>query len=454
MTEVMGITNLLAARLQMAISLGFHIVFAVIGIAMPFMMVLAEWQWLRTKNRLYLILAQRWAKGTAILFAVGAVSGTVLSFELGLLWPAFMAWAGPLIGPLFALEGFAFFTEAIFLGIYLYGWDRISPRMHMTAGIIVALSGVASAIFVVMVNGWMNSPTGFDLQNGQPVNIDPLGAMANPLGLPEVHHMILAALTATGFVVAGIHAWSLLRDPLNLFHQRALGIAFIVGSLGAVLQPISGDLLSRAVASYNPVKLAAFEAHFHSTAGEAIQLGGIPDEETETVPYAIEIPYALSLLLYGDPSSTVQGLDAYPREEWPPVAVVHIAFQIMVGIGLLLAFLAIWGWWLLWRGRAIWTVRRFLQALVLAAPLGFVAIEAGWVVTEVGRQPWIIMGIMRTAEAVTPMPGLSIPLAVFTGVYGILGGIVGWLLIRHIGAAPRITGEWDISQGKVGHAPT
>lgn len=441
MPEFLGITDLLAARLQMAISLGFHIIFAVIGIAMPLMMVMAEWQWVRTNNDMYRVLAQRWAKGTAILFAVGAVSGTVLSFELGLLWPSFMEWSGSLIGPLFALEGFAFFTEAIFLGIYLYGWDRISPRMHIFSGIIVAASGVASAIFVVMVNGWMNSPTGFDLMDGQPVNVDPLGAMANPMGFPEVHHMLLASFAATGFVVAGIHAWYLLRDPINVFHQGALGIAFLVGSVGAIFQPLSGDLLSRAVEKYNPVKLAAFEAHFETTAGAAFHLGGIPDENTGMVHYGVEIPYLLSLLLHGDPNATVQGLDAFPREEWPPVAVVHVAFQLMVGIGFLLAGMAIWGWWLLWRGYALWNVRPFLWALVWVAPLGFVAIEAGWTVTEVGRQPWIIMNIMRTSEAVTPMPGLLIPLVTFTGVYLVLAAIVVWLLLRHIGASPRMTGE-------------
>jgi cytochrome bd ubiquinol oxidase subunit I len=451
MVDIFDISNLLAARLQMAISLGFHIIFAVIGIAMPLMMVLAEWQWLRTKHPMYRVLAQRWAKGTAILFAVGAVSGTVLSFELGLLWPSFMAWSGSLIGPLFALEGFAFFTEAIFLGIYLYGWDRISPRMHIFSGVIVVVSGVASAIFVVLVNGWMNSPTGFDLQHGQPVNVDPLGAMANPMGLPEVHHMILAAFAATGFIVAGIHAWSLLRDPRNLFHQGALGIAFLVGSVGAILQPISGDLLSKAVEKYNPIKLAAFEAHFHTTSGAAFHLGGIPDEATGTVNYSLEIPYGLSLLLYGDPYATVQGLDAFPRDEWPPVAVVHIAFQIMVGIGFVLAGISVWGWWLLWRGEGIWNSRLFLRALVLVAPLGMVAIEAGWIVTEVGRQPWIIMGIMRTAEAVTPMPGLLIPLIVYTGVYLVLAAIVVWLLIRHIGASPR-TGEYGEPRIKESHA--
>src|SRR2546423_2332120 len=221
--------DLLAARSQMAMSLAFHIIFAAIGIAMPLLMVIAEWKWLRTKDDIYLTLAKRWAKGTAILFAVGAVSGTVLSFELGLLWPRFMGYAGAIIGMPFSLEGFAFFTEAIFLGIYLYGWKRVPQRAHLLAGAIVAFSGALSGIFVVMANSWMNSPTGFDLVNGKLVNINPIAAMLNPMALSESIHMTIAAYAATGFVVSGIHAFLLLRDRTNKFHRRALAIALVVG---------------------------------------------------------------------------------------------------------------------------------------------------------------------------------------------------------------------------------
>src|SRR5688500_13054632 len=216
----MPMTDLIAARSQMAMSLGFHIIFAAIGIAMPLMMTIAEWRWLRTGDNIYLTLAKRWAKGTAILFAVGAVSGTVLSFELGLLWPSFMNWAGPLIGPLFALEGFAFFTEAIFLGLYLYGWQHLDPRVHLATGMIVALSGVASAIAVVIANAWMNTPTGFELVDGRPTHIDPIAVMGNPHAAGEVIHMVLAAFAATGFAVAGIRACLLFRVVLNLFLRR------------------------------------------------------------------------------------------------------------------------------------------------------------------------------------------------------------------------------------------
>jgi cytochrome d ubiquinol oxidase subunit I len=417
----------------MAVSLGFHIVFAAIGIAMPLMMSIAEWRWLRTNDEISLLLAKRWAKGTAILFAVGAVSGTVLSFELGLLWPGFMEWAGPLIGPLFALEGFAFFTEAIFLGIYLYGWTKIAPPVHLLAGLIVAASGVASAVFVVAVNAWMNTPTGFELVGGRPDRIDVWGVWHNPHALHEIIHMVLAAFAATGFLVGGIHAALLLRDPTSRFHRQALAIAIAVGGIPALLQPVSGDVLTRAVSTHQPLKLAAIEALFHTEAGAAFQLGGIPDADRQDVRFGVEIPRALSLLLYLDPDATVVGLDRFPRNEWPPLAVVHLAFQAMVALGFIMAGLALWGAWR-WRQGRLADDRWLLRSLVAAGPAGFVAMEAGWIVTEVGRQPWIIYRIMRTADAVTPMPGLWAPLVVFTLLYIGLAAVVVWLLWRHIAA--------------------
>lgn len=320
-------SNLLAARSQMAMSLAFHILFAAAGIAMPLMMVVAEWRWLRTKDETYLTLAKRWAKGTAILFAVGAVSGTVLSFELGLLWPGFMKFAGPIIGMPFSLEGFAFFTEAIFLGIYLYGWTRVSPRKHLWAGVVVALSGAASAVFVVIANAWMNTPTGFSFYAGKATNIDPIAAMMNPSALGQTIHMVLAAYAAVGFAVAGIHAFQLLRDKQNLFHRRALAIALAVGGVAAILQPLSGDLLGQMLAKNQPVKLAAMEGHFKTEKGAALHIGGWPNEQTGETRYAIEIPYGLSLLAYHDPKAEVRGLNTFPRDEWPPVAFVHMRFK-------------------------------------------------------------------------------------------------------------------------------
>ncbi|HYE76132.1 MAG TPA: cytochrome ubiquinol oxidase subunit I, partial [Blastocatellia bacterium] len=367
------------------------------------LMVIAEWLWLRTKKDVYLTLAHRWAKGTAILFAVGAVSGTVLSFELGLLWPKFMEYAGALIGMPFSLEGFAFFTEAIFLGIYLYGWERVKPKIHLLSGVIVALSGALSGIFVVIANAWMNSPTGFDMADGKPVNIDPIAAMMNPMAFSQTLHMTIAAYAATGFLVAGVHAFMLLRDRDNLFHRRALAIALAVGGIAAILQPISGDISARAVAESQPVKLAAMEGHFNTEAKAPLRIGGIPDEEKRETNYAVEIPAGLSILSFHDPNAVVKGLNEFPRELWPNTVIVHFAFQIMVGLGTLMMLVALWGLFIWWRKHSLPDSKWFLRALVITAPAGMIAIEAGWTVTEVGRQPWIIQGMMKTAEAVTPM---------------------------------------------------
>ena len=432
--------DLLAARSQMAMSLAFHIIFAAIGIAMPLLMVIAEWRWLRSRDEIYLTLAKRWAKGTAILFAVGAVSGTVLSFELGLLWPGFMGYAGSIIGMPFSLEGFAFFTEAIFLGIYLYGWTRVPPRAHLFAGVMVALSGVLSGIFVVIANAWMNAPTGFRLVDGKPVDIDPIAAMMNTAALPQTLHMTLAAYAATGFAVAGIHAFMLRRDRTNRFHKAALVIALAVGGVSSILQPLSGDLIAKTVAKTQPVKLAAFEGQFHTEHGAPFRIGGIPDEEAGVTRYAIELPYVLSILAYGDPQATVKGLNDFPVDARPPVAIVHISFQIMVACGVAMMLVALWAAWRYLRGRRKQTwldSKWFLRLLVAAAPLGFIAIETGWTVTEVGRQPWIIYGVMRTSEAVTPMPGLVVPFITFTVLYIFLAAITVWLLLRQVAASPR-----------------
>jgi cytochrome d ubiquinol oxidase subunit I len=438
--------DLLAARSQMAMSLAFHIIFAAIGIAMPLLMVIAEWKWLRTRDEVYLTLAKRWAKGTAILFAVGAVSGTVLSFELGLLWPAFMRYAGAIIGMPFSLEGFAFFTEAIFLGIYLYGWNRVPPKTHLLAGAIVAVSGALSGIFVVIANAWMNTPTGFRLVGGKPVDIDPVGAMMNPAAFAQTLHMTLAAYAATGFVVAGIHAFMLRRDPGNRFHKSALAIALTMGGVAALLQPLSGDLLAKMVAQNLPVKLAAMEGQFKTEKGAPLRIGGLPDESAGVTRYAIKVPYGLSILAYDDPNATVKGLNDFPANARPPVAIVHISFQIMVACGMAMMAIAALAAWRYWRARRrrseawpseVWLGSKwFLRALILGAPLGFIAIEAGWVVTEVGRQPWIIYGVMRTAEAVTPVPRLIVPFITFTVLYIFLAAITVWLLLRQVAASP------------------
>lgn len=409
----------------MAVSLAFHIIFAIIGIAMPVLMVIAERRWQRTRDPVYLDLAKRWARGTAILFAVGAVSGTVLSFELGLLWPRFMETAGPLIGMPFSLEGFAFFTEAIFLGIYLYGWDKVPPRAHLAAGILVAVSGALSGIFVVIANAWMNTPTGYVMVDGVMRGVDPVKAMLTPAAFPQTLHMTLAAYAATGLAVAGIHALLLLKNRTSAFNRAALTIGLLVGAPAAILQPISGDIAARYVARRQPAKLAAMEAVYTTQAGAPLKV--IP---------GVEIPYALSLLAFHDPNAVVKGLDSIPRDEWPNVGAVHFSFNVMVLLGTYMALVSVWAVWLALRQRDLTTRRRFLWALVIAAPCGFIATEAGWMVTELGRQPWVIYGIMKTADAVTPMPGLIVPFTAITLLYCALGGIVTWLLYRQIIRSP------------------
>jgi len=426
------VSDLLAARGQMAMSLAFHIIFAVLGIGMPLLMVLAEREWMRTGEAVWLDLAKRWAKGTAILFAVGAVSGTVLSFELGLLWPGFMEYAGAIIGMPFSLEGFAFFTEAIFLGVYLYGWNRLTPRAHWWSGVAVTVSGTISGVFVVLANAWMNAPTGFRLVDGRPVDIDPIAAMLNPAALPQALHMTLAAFAATGIAIAGISAVALRRDPTIRVHRAALRLALWVAVPASLLQVVSGDLSAKFVAEHQPVKLAAMEGHFETARGAALRIGGIPDESAGVTRYAIEVPTMLSVLAFGDPDAEVKGLEAVPRDEWPPVLITHLAFQVMVGLGTLMAIASLWVVMCWVRRRDVVADRRLLTLLAWLMPAGFIAVEAGWVVTEVGRQPWIIQGVMRTADAVTPMPGLAAPFALFTLLYLFLGAVVCWLLWTQI----------------------
>jgi cytochrome d ubiquinol oxidase subunit I len=428
--------NLLAARSQMGMSLAFHILFAVIGVSLPLMMTIAEWRWRSSGDPAYLLLAKRWAKGTTILFAVGSISGTVLSFELGLLWPRFMQYAGAVIGMPFSLEGFAFFTEAIFLGIYLYGWSRVPGWFHLLSGVIVSLSGLLSAIFVTLVNGWMNTPVGFDIVAGKFQNIQPFSAMLSPAGIPEAVHMVLAAYTAAGFATAGIHSWLLLRRGRNRFDEVAIGIALSVGGAAVLLQSVSGDALARMVAERQPMKLASLEGQFKTEVGAPLRIGGLPFPKERQTKYALEIPNGLSLLAFHKPNALIKGLDQEPERDWPNVRMVHICFQIMVGCGSILSLFALATGWLVWKKRSLGKQILLLKAIVVVSPLGFMALEAGWMVTELGRQPWIIYHLMRTRDAVTSMPNIAITFGVMTLIYFVLGVIVIWLLSKHVIAQP------------------
>jgi cytochrome bd ubiquinol oxidase subunit I len=426
--------NLLAARSTMALSLAFHIIFACIGMTMPFLMVISHWFYLKKKDESYLKLTKVWSKGVAIFFAIGAVSGTALSFELGLLFPGFMRHAGAVIGMPFSWEGTAFFVEAICLGLFLYGWNRLRPWVHWFSGLMVGISGVASGVFVVCANAWMNSPAGFDWVNGQAINIDPFAAMFNSAWVSQTLHMTIAAFEATAFAVAGIHAFLLIKRRNSILHRRAMIIALAVGSVAAIAQPLSGDYAAKDVAVRQPIKLAAMEGHYETMRGAPLTIGGIPDDRTGTMSWGIQIPKALSFLAYGDPNAEVKGLNDFPKDELPPVLITHLSFQIMVASGTVLAIVGIYFWFIWWKKRDFFLNKKFLLLIILCTPLGFIAVEAGWFVTEVGRQPWIIYGIMRTAESVTPVPGQFFHLLTFTILYMILSAVAVWLMNRQIRA--------------------
>lgn len=420
----------------MALSLGFHIIFACIGMVMPFFMATSHFLYLKTGNLNHKNLTKAWSKGVAIFFVTGAVSGTMLSFELGLLWPKFMEHAGPIFGMPFSLEGTAFFIEAIAIGFFLYGWDKFNPWFHWFTGVVVGVSGLASGILVVAANGWMNSPAGFDYVDGEYLNIDPIAAMFNDAWFTQALHMSVAAFVATGFAVAGIHALMLLKKKNTDFHIKAFKIALVFGGIAAIIQPVTGDMSAKDIAERQPAKLAAMEAHFETSKRAPLIIGGIPDEENKTVNYAIEIPGALSFLAHGDFDAEVIGLDQIPEEYHPPVMVTHIAFQIMVMAGMIMVALSLLYFFAEWKKKGWLGKGWFLKLFVAATPLGFIAVEAGWTVTEVGRQPWILYGIMKTSDALTPMPGIRYSFIVFTLVYLSLSAIVIFLLYRQIKMVP------------------
>jgi cytochrome bd ubiquinol oxidase subunit I len=428
--------DFIAARSQMALSLAFHIIFSCIGMVMPFFMAVSHYYYLRTGKPVFRNITKAWSKGVAIFFATGAVSGTVLSFELGLLWPVFMKHAGPIFGLPFSLEGTAFFIEAIALGFYLYGWGKFNKWFHWFTGVVVGVSGLISGILVVAANAWMNSPAGFEFANGKYFNIDPVKAMFNDAWFSEALHMCLAAFAATGFAVAGVHALMVVRRRNIDFHTKAFRIAAIFACTAAILQPLSGDHSAKDVARRQPAKLAAMEALFETGTHVPLLIGGIPDTQTETVKYGYEIPGMLSFMIGGNTATVVKGLDQFPLADRPPVLITHFAFQIMVGLGMVMLGVSVLYFFVLWKKRNFEKNLWLLKLFALSTPLGFMAVESGWVVTEVGRQPWILHGILRTKDAVTPMPGIQYTFYLFTAVYISLAIVVILLLYRQIKMVP------------------
>src|SRR5689334_2946057 len=418
---------LFEARQMQALSLAVHIPLVCFGIAFPVMVLFAEWRHLRTGDPLYRTLARRWSKIMLALFAVGVVTGTILSFELGMLWPVWIQDFGNVFGLGFTLEGFSFFVEAIFIGIYVYGWDRLKPRLHFASGLPIALAGITGSLFVISVNAWMNYPTGFRLSGGRAVDAHPWSALfANPMFWSEYVHMYFAAYIVCGFLLAGTYAWAFLRGRRGRYERTALGITLSAASVAAPLQVIVGDWAARDVATDQPVKLAAMEGLATTTRGAAEHLLGWYNGHA--VVWGIEIPRLLSLLAFHNPNAVVKGLNIVPLADQPPVNVVRFAFQTMVGIGTLLALIGLVYLFLRWRRRGL--PRPVLWAVVAAGPLSVVALIAGWITTEVGRQPWIVYQVQRVSQAVTGAGNIPTGYGALGAVCGVLAGTVFVLLRR------------------------
>lgn len=442
--------TLLSARALMGLSLFFHTLFTPLGIGMPLLLFIAEGIGLKTGDPRYRKLARSWTPVVGLLFAIGAVSGTVLSFELGLLWPKFMEYAGGIIGMPFSLEGFAFFTEAIFLAIYIYGWDRLSPRAHWLAGIPLFISAALSAVFVIAANAWMNSPEGFDIIDGKVTNVDPWDAMFNAAWFHQALHGTLASYVTTGFAVAAVYAVLMLRGRRDGQVRLGLNIAMGMAAIAIPLQVVAGDIAARKVAADQPVKFAAMEALYETKDGAPMRIGGIPiDGETR---YAIEIPKALSFLANRDFNSTVPGLDQVPPEDRPNEALTHMSFDVMVGAGMAMLAIGGWFWFAAWRQRRAGFVpgKWLLRSVGLSGVLGFVALEAGWFVTEFGRQPWVVRGFLRTSESVTDRSGIDLFFVLFALIYVALAVTLVVALIKW----PRERGETTPTPAAKPPAPT
>jgi cytochrome d ubiquinol oxidase subunit I len=420
---------LLQARQMQALSFSVHIPLVCFGIAFPAMILFVEWLYLRSGDQLYRTLARRWTRVMAALFAIGVITGTILSFEMGLLWPAFTSTFGSVFGLGFAIEGFSFFLEAIFIGIYIYGWDRLSPKAHFLSGIPIAIAGVLGSLMVISVNAWMNHPSGFRLHDGKALDVHPLTALfANSFLWPELVHMYIAGYIVTGFLLAGAYAIGRLRGRWTRYERTALAIPLTIAALASPVQILIGDWAARDVATAQPIKLAAIEGLAKTTKGASEHLLGWYTQGQ--VMYGIAIPKLLSLLAFHNPDAVVKGLDTVPVDRQPPVNVVRVSFQLMVGIGTLLALLGVIYLFVRIRRKRLPESVWFYRALALAGPASVMALIAGWVTTEVGRQPWVVYKVMLTNEAVTGAGGIPVGYVTLVLVYAGVGIGVVWILRR------------------------
>jgi cytochrome d ubiquinol oxidase subunit I len=412
--------DVVPARGQMAATLGFHIILACLGIALPTVVLVAEFIGLRWSNPVAMTLARRWSQAMGVLVAVGAVTGTVLSFEMGLLWPGLMRRYGAVLGLPFGIEGLFFFLEAIFTAIYLYGWRRLRGWAHFWSGMPIAVSGIFGAMSVIAVNSWMNQPGGFTERGGQIVSVNAWQVYFNHAAIYEMPHMILAAYMVTGFLVAGVYATGILRGRRDRYHYAGFAIGFVPAAVLTPFQIFVGDTAARAIAHDQPVKFATMEYVPHTSANVPEWLGGV--YVNGHIYGGLKIPYMDSLLVGFRPSTTVTGWDSVPAAQRPPVAwLIHLCFDVMIALGFVLLLAGLWAGYTWWRERHLPTQRLFWLLGAASGVAAVVAMEAGWVVTEVGRQPWVVYRLQTTAEAATANGGVRLSLILVVVIYAVLG---------------------------------
>jgi len=435
------------ARAQMATTLGFHIILACMGIALPSTVLLAEFIGLRRGNQTALLLARRWSQAMGVLIAVGAVTGTVLSFEMGLLWPGLMRQYGAVLGLPFGIEGLFFFLEAIFAGIYLWGWRRLAGWAHWWSGVPIAVAGIFGAMSVIAVNSWMNQPGGFTERDGRITSVNTWQVVFNHAAIYEMPHMILAAYMVAGFTVAGVYAAGILRGRRDRYHYTGFAIAFVPAAVLTPFQIFVGDTAARAIAHDQPVKFASMEYVARTSRQVPEWLGGV--YANGHIYGGLKIPDMDSLLVGFGPGTQVTGWDSVPPADRPPVVwLIHLCFDVMVGLGFLLLLAGLWALYAWWRHRRLPPQRLFWLLGAVSGVAAIVAMECGWVVTEVGRQPWVVYQLQTTAAAATTNGGVIASLTIVIALYAVLGAAT-ILILRMLARRWRRTGaqEADVPYG-------
>ena len=440
-----GLTALELARIQFAFTISFHIIFPAITIGMASYLAVLELCWLKTRRQVYVDLYHFWIKIFAVAFGMGVVSGIVMAYQVGTNWSFLSEFAGSIMGPLLTYEVLtAFFLEAGFLGVMLFGWNRVGPQLHFVATCMVALGTLISAVWILGANSWMQTPQGFAIEDGRMVPADWLVVIFTPSFPYRLLHMVVAAYLATALIVGAAGAWHLLRgrddDGTRKAVRKMLSMAMWMIVIAAPIQAVIGDYHGLNTLKYQPAKLAAMEGHWENQPGQAVPLilFGMPDMQREETRHALEIPYLGSIILTHTLDGQFPGLKEFPRDDRPNVPIVFWSFRIMVGLGVLMIALGLWGLWLR-RGGRIYGSRPFLRYAVLMGPAGLVAILAGWTVTEVGRQPWVIYGVLRTADAVSGHSAttMGVTLAMFVVAYVFVFGAGTIYLVRLIKKGPQ-----------------